>query len=106
MINISCIGTLGKDATVNNAGSTKVINFSVAVTIGYGDNKKTQWLECAKFGEKTGVSEFLKKGTKVYVSGEPSLRTYDNNGEKVTNLNVKVQEIELLSNPNQPEVTF
>ena len=96
MIQLTLIGQLGKDAEVRDAGQSKVINFSVAVSTGYGDKKTTTWVECAKFGEKTGVSEYLKKGTKVYVSGEPSLRTWEKDGKNGAALNLRVQEIELL----------
>ena len=97
MINLSLIGTLGKDAEIRDAGSTKVINFSVAVNTGYGDKKTTMWIEAAKFGEKTGVCDFLKKGTKVYITGEPTLRTWESNGKSGTTLQIRVQEIKLLS---------
>ena len=96
MINISFIGTLGKDAEIRDAGSTKVINFSVAVNTGWGDKKTTIWLECAKFGDKTAIAEYLKKGTKVYIGGEPSLRTWEKDGKHGASISVRVQEVELL----------
>lgn len=97
MIHLSFIGTLGKDAEVRDAGSTKVINFSVAVNVGYGDKKTTMWVECAKFGDKTTVADFLKKGTKVFAAGEPSLRTWESNGKTGTSLQLRVGELELLT---------
>lgn len=97
MINLNLIGTLGKDAEVRDAAGTKVINFSVAVNQGYGEKKTTLWVEAAKFGEKTAIVEYLKKGTKVYISGEPTLRTWEANGKSGTSLQIRVQEIELLS---------
>lgn len=97
MIKTHFIGTLGKDSEIRDAGNTKVINFSVAVNTGYGDNIKTLWIECAKFGEKTNVSEFLKKGTKVYIDGEPSLREWESkDGKKGTSFQCRVDRIELV----------
>lgn len=97
MINLNLIGSLGRDAEVKDAAGTKVINFSAAVNIGYGDKKSTIWVSCAKFGEKTGVADYLKKGTKVYLSGEPSLRTFTNkDGVEKTELTLRVERIELL----------
>ena len=97
MFNCQFIGSLGKDSEVKEIGSTKVINFSVAVNTGYGDKKETIWIECAKFGEKTGVAEYLKKGTKVYISGQPGLRSYDKkDGTHATSFTLRVNEIELI----------
>lgn len=72
------IGRLGKDCEVKTLDSGKsVINFSVAVDIGYGDKKETLWVDCAKWGEKTTVAQYLKKGQQVAVQGEVGLRKWD-----------------------------
>lgn len=90
-------GTLGRDATVNAAGETKVINFSVAVNVGYGDKKKTIWIDCSRFGDKVGVADFLKKGTRVLVEGEPDIRTYQTkDGNTAASFTLRVTELELL----------
>lgn len=90
-------GTLGRDATVNAAGETKVINFPVAVNVGYGDKKKTIWIDCSRFGDKVGVADFLKKGTRVLVEGEPDIRTYQTkDGNTAASFTLRVTELELL----------
>lgn len=97
MIHLSAIGRLGKDAeTKTLEGGKKVINFSVAVDTGWGDNKKTVWLECAKFGENTKIAEYLKKGTQVHVMGEPSVREWDGkDGVKNFSFQCRVNDITL-----------
>jgi len=91
------IGTLGKDAEVREFEKTKVVNFSVAVNQGYGDKKTTLWVEAAKFGEKTAVANYLKKGTKVFISGEPTLSNWvSKSGTSGTSLKIRVNELELL----------
>jgi single-strand DNA-binding protein len=105
MVQLQLIGALGKDATVNTTQNGKtVINFTVAVNTGYGENKTTLWVDCSKWGEKTGVADFLKKGTKVYVSGEPALKSYQKqDGTTGTSLSLTVANIELLgSKGDQP----
>lgn len=92
MITMNVVGTLGKDAEVKQVGGKAVINFSVAVNQGYGDNKTTLWVDCAKWGEKTGISQYLTKGTKVALHGEPSLRKWDG-GATIT---LRVADIELV----------
>ena len=57
MINITCAGFLGNDATVNDLrDGTPVCNFSVGCNAGKGEDgqPKTVWIECALFGERAG----------------------------------------------------
>jgi len=87
------IGTLGKDAEVKTLESGKtVINFSIAVNEGYGENKSTMWIDCAKWGEKTTVAQFLKKGSKVAVSGNVGLRKWET-GATIT---LRISELHLI----------
>ena len=68
-------GNLGNDCRTNNVGGSFVANFSVAVTSGFGDKKETTWVDCAYWGKGgEAVSAYLKKGQKVVVSGEASLK--------------------------------
>lgn len=107
MVNITAIGSLGKDAEVKDLqDGKKVINFSIGINQGYGDNKTTLWVECAKFGEKIAVADFLKKGIKVYISGEPTLRKWEKDGKSGTALNVRVNEIEILTPKPQDDLGF
>lgn len=102
MINFSAIGTIGRDAEVKSIGDTQVINFTIAVNIGYGDRKTTQWVDCQKFGEKIGIAEYLKKGQKVYVSGTPKVQAYaKKDGTPAASLQLRVFEIELLGSKEQ-----
>lgn len=64
-------GNLGKDCRTGNVGGTPVCNFSVAVTEGYGQRKKTHWVECALWGKQAeSLTPYLLKGQQVAVSGE------------------------------------
>lgn len=103
MIKLQVIGRVGKDATVKEVGGTKVINFSLAHSEKYKDSKgemqeKTTWVECAKWGEKIGVAEYIKKGGQIFVEGTPEVRSYDKaDGGHGVSLIVRVDKIELLS---------
>lgn len=92
-------GNVGQDATVadmNNGNS--VINFSLAVSERYKEETRTIWYKCAIFRNDTRIAQYLKKGTKVLVSGKPEVETYqDNQGQFKANLKCIVFEIELLS---------
>lgn len=68
-------GNLGNDCRTNNVGGTAVCNFSVAVTEGYGDKKKTHWIDCAYWGKGgEAVAPYMKKGQTVVVSGEAGMK--------------------------------
>lgn len=102
------IGHIGQDAVVNTLQSgTVVINFSIAVTEKYLDksgvkNEKTIWVACSKFGEKTKVAEYLKKGSLVFVSGKVSADTYQTKGgEHLAQIKCNVDFIELITT-NKP----
>ncbi len=70
MLNTTAIGNLGSDPETKTTKNGKpYITFSIGVSTGWGDNKKTQWVRAKKYGENTGLLNILKKGTKVAVNG-------------------------------------
>ena len=69
-------GNIGRDAEVGaTKGGTSVCRFSVAVSSGFGDKEVTTWVECSIFGKRAEgkLPQYLKKGSVVVVSGEPTL---------------------------------
>jgi single-strand DNA-binding protein len=70
-INVTVIGTLGKDPELRSTGSGKrVASFSVAVDQGYGENKKTEWVNIIAWEKLAELAEkYLKKGKTIAVSG-------------------------------------
>lgn len=102
MIRMELIGNIGKDAEVTSRDSWKnnVVNFSVAVTVGFGENQKTVWVNVSKWVKKdSNLAQHLKKGTKVFVAGEPSTRGYQNQttGDINSVLELNAFELQLLS---------
>ncbi len=103
MIRIECIGNLTRDPETRTIqkGETdgKVCNFTVAASTGYGEYKRTQFVRVAAWnGIGKTCMEYLKKGSKVWISGTPTVNTYVNNeGNAVGNLEVRLEEIEFLS---------
>ena len=65
------VGNLGKDPEIRSTGSgKKVALFSLAVDQGYGDNKKTEWVNCLAWEKLAELTErFLKRGKTVALSG-------------------------------------
>ena len=102
MIKLTAIGNLGKDAVMNNVSGKNVINFTVAHTERYKDTQgnqkdKTIWVDCAYWTERTGIAPYLKKGTQVYVEGQPDVRTYTTKeGVNGATLSLRVSSVQLL----------
>ena len=71
-------GHLGRDAESKYLPSgTGVMEFSMAVNSGFGENKTSWWLKCAMFGERgINLTKYMTKGTQVAVSGEFVPRPY------------------------------
>ena len=97
-------GNLGRDCEVKAVGGSTVCNFSVAATSGYGDNKKTHWINCAIWGKQaeSGLVTYLKKGQQVAISGELSLREYQaGDGTQKTSPDVRVNVVSLVGGKSE-----
>ena len=86
---VTIVGRIGRDAEVKQTHGDPVCNFSVAENIGYGDNQKTQWWDCALWGKRAEkLAQYLTKGTAVTVIGNPELQEFTKrdggNGAKLT----------------------
>lgn len=107
MIKLQVIGNLGKDCITNNVNGKTVMNFNVAHTERFRDAQgnqkdKTIWVECAYWTDRTGIAPYLRKGTQVYVEGNPEVRTYTkNDGSFGASLTLRVQSVQLLG--SRPE---
>jgi single-strand DNA-binding protein len=102
MIKAEIIGHLGKDAVVNNVNGKNVVNFSVAHSEKFKDangvqKERSVWADCSWWIEKTTIVQYLKKGTLVYVDGQPNARAYTNqNGQQGSTLTLRVNSVQLL----------
>lgn len=76
---VTLAGTTGKDAVAKSTQAGKELcSFSLAVNVGYGDNRQTYWWDVTRWGNGAKkLTEMLPKGTKVTVIGEVSTREHD-----------------------------
>jgi single-strand DNA-binding protein len=106
MIKLTAIGHLGKDSEVRKVGEKQVINFSVAHSEKYKDaqgNQQTKslWIECAYWSDRTAIAQYLKKGTQVYIEGQPEIEQYTtNDGRTGVKLKCRVGSVQLLGSSN------
>lgn len=103
MINGAIIGNLGRDAETFITEKNSGCRFSVAVSSGWGEKKKTNWVNVTYFGDRgVKLSEYLKKGTQVQVVGEFELNEYESkDGELKTNIRGVADRILLLSKKSE-----
>jgi single-strand DNA-binding protein len=100
MKSITLGGTVGKDAVMRRTqGGEPVLGFSVAVDDGYGENKSTMWFDIALWGKRgDALAKFLKKGTKVCVTGEFGQRHH----EGKTYFTCRASDITLMGGGDRP----
>ena len=93
MKNITIAGGITRDAELRTAGSDKVLGFSVAVSEGFGDKKRTLYFDCNLWGKRgETLASMLTKGSKVAVAGD--LSTREHNGK--TYLTIRANEVTLM----------
>lgn len=96
MLNLTIAGNTGKDAEYKTTDKSEFCSFSVAVNVGYGDSKTTQWVDVTRWGKGAqGLSGILRKGSRVAVTGEMSLREH---GGK-TYVQLRADNVTILSTP-------
>jgi single-strand DNA-binding protein len=93
-------GNLGKDPEKRSDGQGKdFATFSVAVSVGTKDKPKTDWVDISCGGKLADVvCAYLKKGSKVLVTGFPTVSAYiSKDGGAVGTLRVYADDIEFLT---------
>jgi single-strand DNA-binding protein len=85
---------LGGDAVVRYTQNEKaVLSFRAAYDIGWGDRKRTEWLDCSLWGERAEkLVEYLKKGDQCVVVGTIGTKEY----EGKVSLALEVSEVKLV----------
>lgn len=92
-------GNLGRDVELKQTNSGKsVASASIAVTNGWGDNKRTSWVRLVAW-EKTAeiLEKYCKKGDKITVVCEYQEREYESDGKKKYSSEFIIRSLELPS---------
>ena len=101
MISIEIIGNIGSDAQVKDFNGKKYTAFNVAHSEKFKnqqgvETERTTWVSVLKPGE-SGLTQFLKKGTPVFVRGEMSVKQFqDSNRQMQVGINCLAREVQLL----------
>lgn len=103
MRKIQVIGNVTRDAEIKQFdGGRSVINFDLACNERYKDRngqkvEKVYYIKCAVWRENTNIAQYITKGTKIYVEGQPDIDVYINKeGKAAGSIRINVREIEFL----------
>lgn len=103
MFTAQIIGNLGADAQLNTVNGSQFVSFRVANTERFTDRstgevrETTEWISCTWNGDGGKVLQYLKAGTKVYVTGRCESRLYvsSKDGKQHAGINCSVRQLEL-----------
>lgn len=102
-INVTVVGGLGRDPEVRSTPSgKKIASFSVAVDQGYGESKKTEWVNVIAWEKLADLAEkYLKKGKQIALSGTLQTSSWDDKktGEKKYKTEVVARDITFMDSP-------
>ena len=109
MNTLHIMGRLTADPEITSTtGGTTIARYTVAVDRRYAKEgqQKTDFFPCSSFGKQAEFAErYLKKGTKVVISGEMRLDTAQKDGKNVTYPKVAVNEIEFAESKKETNNT-
>jgi len=98
------IGNLGRDPeTRYTQGGSAVTNFSVATTESWRDKQsgdqqeRTEWHNVVCFARLAEIaSEYLKKGSKVYIEGSLRTSSWEADGQKKYRTEIIARDMQML----------
>ena len=96
---IHLLGYVGKDCTITHtAQGLEVAGLSLATSaLKKSGEKVTQWHNCVAFGKTAElISQYAKKGYRVYVEGEMQYSEYEKEGVKMLSAKVVVNTVSFI----------
>lgn len=101
MLQCEVIGNIGNDAEIKEFSGKKYVSFNVAHSERRKDAngttvESTTWVSVLWYGDGGGLTQYLKRGCKVFVRGRLSVKSYqDRNGNTQVAVNVNASEVNL-----------
>lgn len=106
------IGNVGKDPELRYTPSgAAVASFSLATSRKWTDkngnkSEQTQWHNIVAWNKLAEIiGEYVKKGTKLYISGEIRYEKYEKDGETKYITKIVANEMQMLSSKNASSAT-
>lgn len=107
-------GNLTRDAELRATTSgTQVLSFDIAVNERFRDPQTDEWkdrpnyVSCTMFGTRAeSVSRYIRKGSKVAISGKLRYSSWEKDGQKRSKLEVIVNDIEFMSRGDSQQTAY
>lgn len=101
--NVVLMGRLTRNPELRQTPSgASVCNFSVAVDNGYGENKKTDFINCVTWNKTAEfVCNYFTKGQMIALTGRITTRTWDDNGATRYATEVWAREVSFCGSKNE-----
>ena len=92
------IARLTRDAEFKTIGETNIASFSIAYSTGYGDKKKSNYIDCVAFGKTAEVvKNYTKKGSQIGIEGSIEQDSWDGqDGKKNYKTKIRIASLQLL----------
>src|SRR5688572_19001212 len=111
MLKLTIIGNLGIDPELRySANGSPFLRFNVASSYRTRDaggewQERTEWVRVTVFGARAeSLSQYLRKGTRVYASGRLEARPWtDREGQVRAGLEVMADDVEFTSQQRGPD---
>lgn len=107
------MGNLTRDPELRTTPSgVDVVSFTIAVNNGYKDKDgvfqdRTNFIDCVAWGGLgRSIHEWMEKGKPILVSGELESRSWEQDGQKRSKLEVKVLDFNFVGNKEREEAPF
>ena len=92
---------IGRNAELRRtAGGKAVVGLACVYDIGWGDNKRSQWLEAVIWGKQAeSLAQYLLKGQQIVIYADDlEVEQYEHNGKTGSKLKCRVINIDLTDN--------
>ena len=99
------IGNLGKDPEAKAMPSGDPIStFSIACSWKTKDKEGVEWVPVVAFGKLAEIcNNYLRKGSKVYISGKFRTRSWEKDGSKHYRTEIIADNLEMLGGKSEPQ---
>lgn len=97
---------IGRDSTLRYTPNNKAVTSIACVyDVGYGDNRRAQWLDASVWGKQAeALTQYLTKGKQIVIYADDlEVEQYEHNGKTGAKLKCRVINIDLTDNKQSDE---
>lgn len=105
------LGNVGHDAETHQFENNRyAIRFNLAVTENWKDSNgvkqsRTDWFRCVRYTTSPNLADYIKKGTKLLVTGKAASEAYIKDNQAVAVSVCNVREIQFVDGPSKNSET-